>query len=110
MTITKNIYTRFMNEELRLNEQKLKKAVFLTKTLNHKLRQQILKVIYDKNVSKVNEIYKHLQIEQSVASQHLAILRKAGLVTCKRAGKTILYSVDQQRAKEVIGLIDELAK
>lgn len=99
-----------MNDELRLNDLKLKKAVFLTKTLNHKLRQQILKVIHDKKVSKVNEIYKHLQIEQSVASQHLAVLRKAGLVTCKRDGKTILYSVDQQRAKHVIELIDELSK
>jgi DNA-binding transcriptional ArsR family regulator len=47
--------------------------------LNHKLRQQILALIETEKKITVTEIYVRMRLEQSVASQHLAILRRAGL-------------------------------
>ncbi len=41
----------------------------------------------------VGEINRHLQIEQSLLSHHLKILRDAGFVTAKRDGKQVLYSL-----------------
>jgi DNA-binding transcriptional ArsR family regulator len=49
----------------------------------------------------VTEIYVKLRLEQSVASQHLAILRKAGYVNTTRDGKFIYYSVSLERLAEV---------
>jgi DNA-binding transcriptional ArsR family regulator len=49
----------------------------------------------------VTEIYVKLRLEQSVASQHLAILRKAGFVNTVRDGKFIYYSVSKERLVEV---------
>lgn len=67
------------------------------RSLNHPLRQKILSTIkkYD-NELKVTEIYTRLRIEQSVASQHLAILRKEGFVDTRRDGKVIFYSVNDE--------------
>jgi len=49
----------------------------------------------------VTEIYTSLRLEQSVASQHLAILRAPGIVTTQREGKTVWYSVDEKRIAEI---------
>ena len=56
----------------------------------------------------VTKIYVHLHIEQSVASQHLAIMRNAGIVTAKRDGKFIFYSVNHQRINEINNFVHEL--
>ena len=62
----------------------LKKAAMVLRAINHKLRQQILKLIDESGRMTVTEIYVKLRLEQSVASQHLAILRKAGFVKTER--------------------------
>jgi DNA-binding transcriptional ArsR family regulator len=54
------------------------------------------------NKMNVTEIYVKLRIEQSVASQHLAILRHEGLVTTERNGKIINYSVNKQAIKDLL--------
>lgn len=43
-------------------------------------------------------------------SQHLAVLRRAGLVTSRRDGNTILYRLADQRVLEAYRLIQELAR
>ena len=48
-------------------------------------------------------------MEQSVASQHLAILRRAGVVTTERDGKFIFYSLNVERIREISKLAVELA-
>lgn len=58
----------------------------------------------------VTELYQKLFLEQSVASQHLAILRKAGFVKTTRKGKFIFYSVNTNRLMEVCRLAAELVK
>ena len=49
----------------------------------------------------VTELYVKLRLEQSVASQHLAILRKAGIVFTLRDGKFIYYSINYSGVKEI---------
>src|SRR3954469_19967907 len=87
--------------ELKIDVIQLKKAALILRAVNHKLRQQIMKLIHQNGKMTVTEIYVKLRLEQSVASQHLAILRKAGFVTTVRDGKFIYYSVNNQRLQEV---------
>ncbi|MCH5689900.1 hypothetical protein LWM68_40125 [Niabella sp. W65] len=47
-------------------------------------------------------------MEQSVASQHLAILRKADFVKTERDGKFIYYTVNTQRMKDLNKFVGEL--
>ena len=89
------------NEALMLDVLKLKKAALILRAVNHPLRQQLLKLLHSQARMTVTEVYVKLRLEQSVASQHLAILRKAGFVATERDGKFIFYSVNYQRLNEV---------
>jgi DNA-binding transcriptional ArsR family regulator len=97
-------------ETLKINFHNLKKAALVLRSLNHKLRQQILTLIETEKKITVTEIYVRMRLEQSVASQHLAILRRSGIVTTQRDGKFIYYTVNYKRIEEinmfVQGLID----
>lgn len=96
------------NENVRLDFLHMKKAMLTLRALNHKLRQQILKLLDEKRKVTVTEIYIELRLEQSVTSQHLAILRRAGLVVALREGKFIYYAVNYKRIKEVNNFVEQL--
>jgi DNA-binding transcriptional ArsR family regulator len=99
-----------VDKDLKIDLLQLKKAALVLRAINHKLRQQILKLIHQKEKITVTEIYVKLRLEQSVASQHLAILRKAGFVITERDGKFIYYSVNNQRLQEVNRFAQDLLK
>ena len=86
----------------------LKKAAMILRALNHKLRQQIVKLIDENAKLTVTEIYIRLRLEQSVASQHLAILRRAGIVKTSRDGKFIYYSVNSSRIGDIMKFVQDL--
>ena len=94
--------------DFKLDLLNVKKAVMTLRAVNHKLRQQILKLIDEHGKMTVTELYVKLRLEQSVASQHLAILRKAGFVKTTRDGKFIYYSVNASRMQELNKFIEEL--
>ncbi|MBL7749338.1 MAG: helix-turn-helix transcriptional regulator [Chitinophagaceae bacterium] len=93
---------------LKVDLLNIKKAAMTLRAVNHKLRQQILKLIDDEGKITVTELYVKLRLEQSVASQHLAILRKAGFVNTTRDGKFIHYSVNAKRLKELNKFMNDL--
>ncbi len=98
------------NVELKIDVLQLKKAALILRAINHKLRQQILKLLHQNEKMTVTEIYVKLRLEQSVASQHLAILRKAGFVNTLRDGKFIFYSVSHERMDQVHNFVYDLLK
>jgi ArsR family transcriptional regulator, virulence genes transcriptional regulator len=73
----------------------IKKGHLVLRSLNHKLRQQIIRLLEQSPKLSVTEIYVKLRLEQSVASQHLAIMRKAGYLDTTRDGKNIYYSINK---------------
>ena len=87
-----------------------KKTAAILRAVNHKLRQTMLTLLNSNAKMTVTEIYVKLRIEQSVASQHLAILRRANIVLTKREGKFIFYSVNYLRITELGGFMDEFLK
>lgn len=95
-------------ETVKVDFLQAKKAALILRSINHKLRQQIIKLLDENKKITVTELYVKLRLEQSVASQHLAILRRAGIVTTTREGKFIYYSVNYSRLNEVVGFIKNL--
>ncbi|MFZ9694522.1 MAG: ArsR/SmtB family transcription factor [Chitinophagaceae bacterium] len=93
---------------LKLDLLELKKAAVILRALNHKLRQQIIKEIDEQGKITVTDLYIKLRLEQSVASQHLAILRKAGIVTTLREGKYIYYSLNMARLEDIMRYTTQL--
>jgi DNA-binding transcriptional ArsR family regulator len=97
-----------LSKTLKVNFHNLKKAALVLRALNHKLRQQILALIDSEKKITVTEIYVRLRLEQSVASQHLAILRRAGIVITQRDGKFIFYTVNHKRLEEIDKFVHDL--
>ena|SRR3954467_11765605 len=93
---------------LKIDLHNLKKAALVLRAVNHKLRQQILKLIDEHGRMTVTDLYVKMRLEQSVASQHLAILRKAGFVKTDRDGKFIYYSINIDRMDEVNQFLADL--
>jgi ArsR family transcriptional regulator, virulence genes transcriptional regulator len=53
----------------------------------------------------VGELAAELGLRDSTVSQHLALLRKDGLVAARRDGQTMWYSIAQPAAKEIIDVL-----
>jgi len=87
----------------------LRKAVLVLRAVNHDLRQQMISLLIENGRMTVTDIYIKLRLEQSVASQHLAILRRSSVVGTQRDGKYIYYSLNPERLEQISRLVDELA-
>ena len=95
---------------VKINYLQTKKAALILRALNHKLRHQMLKLLDDNKKMTVTELYVKMRLEQSVASQHLAILRRAGLVSTTRNGKFIYYTPSYSRIAEVMKFAADLVE
>jgi DNA-binding transcriptional ArsR family regulator len=95
-------------EQIRLDYVAVKSAAMTLRAINHKLRQQIIKLLNEHNTMKVTEIYVKLRLEQSVASQHLAILRRANVVNTIRDGKFIHYSLNPEKIASVAKFVGDM--
>lgn len=92
----------------KLNLKDLKGASKVFRAINHPLRLSILQLIEENKSLNVTRIYIKLRIEQSVASQHLAILRDAQILNHSRDGKEIHYSINHERIEEVLNCMEKI--
>lgn len=95
-----------MSKKSLVDEKKLFTSNKLLRALAHPLRLTILSHIHTHGECHVNGIYKPLELEQSVVSQHLRILRAAKLVKTERRGKFIFYRINMEQLVIVRQAID----
>lgn len=93
------------------NAEKLETSCELMRALAHPLRLRILEFIDQNGTINVNKIYNALKIEQSITSQHLKIMRLAGVIDAFREGKFVHYSINYSIVKRAeIAVNNFLAK
>jgi DNA-binding transcriptional ArsR family regulator len=73
----------------------------LLKALANRHRLVIICQLIEKERS-VGELADLLKIRDSTVSQHLALLRKDGLVKARRDGQTIWYAIGSAPARELV--------
>ncbi|MEY3052525.1 MAG: hypothetical protein RLY31_2310 [Bacteroidota bacterium] len=95
--------------KVNISDHKLQDSSETLRALAHPLRLRILEFIDQNGVVNVNKIYKSLKLEQSITSQHLRILRLAGLVVTIREGKFIHYKVDYDKVNNAVISIGRFA-
>lgn len=81
----------------------------LLKCLGDRRRLEILWILRKGDFC-VCDIIKALKAEQSLVSHHLQLLRKCGLVKCKREGRKIRYRLASKQIAELLEKIDELSQ
>ena len=96
---------QFIRDELPIHDLNIRKANLVLRALNHPIRLKILRFIDQQLETVVSNIYNSLHLRQSVASLHLAVLKKAGFVIARREGKNIWYRVNVGRIHTVQRLI-----
>jgi DNA-binding transcriptional ArsR family regulator len=74
------------------------------KSLANPVRLRIL-CLLAQGEAPVGEIAERLAARQSLISQHLALLRKDGIVTARRDGQTIHYALADRRVERLIGVL-----
>jgi DNA-binding transcriptional ArsR family regulator len=81
-----------------------KRASVFLKALAHESRLMILCLLAEGERS-VSELEQLLSLRQPTVSQQLARLRADGLVSTRREGKIIYYSLASEEARAIIGAI-----
>jgi ArsR family transcriptional regulator len=76
------------------------KAEFF-KTLGHPARIRVLELLSEREHA-VAEMLPEVGVEAANLSQHLAVLRRAGLVTTRRAGSSVVYSLTSPEVADLL--------
>ena len=88
-------------------ERAADQASDLLKALSNRHRLLIICQLIDGERS-VGELAAFLNLRDSTVSQHLALLRKDGLVAARRDAQTIYYSIASEPAREVLKTLYEV--
>lgn len=70
----------------------------LFKAIGDPTRQQIL-LLLEKGERSVNEIVEHFKLSQPTISRHLGVLHQAGLISRRRDGQRVVYSLKPESVK-----------
>jgi DNA-binding transcriptional ArsR family regulator len=89
-----------VSETARRFELQMLKAEFF-KALGHPTRVRILEILRHGQRS-VQELQQALRLDQSIVSQHLAILRAKNVVDTRRQGTTVRYTVRDAAVGELL--------
>ncbi|WP_417880170.1 ArsR/SmtB family transcription factor [Vibrio sp.] len=88
-------------------ESNLSQAVVLLKAMANENRLQILCILHQNELS-VGQLCEKLPLSQSALSQHLAWLRRDGLVITRKESQTVYYSLQSDEVKVLIKQLHHL--
>jgi DNA-binding transcriptional ArsR family regulator len=92
---------------LMTRDEDIQRASCSLKAMSHPLRLKILCTLGDREVS-VQDIVDHVGTSQSNISQHLAILRDKGILTCRKDANRVYYRVGDGRTLRLIGMMRDV--
>ncbi|MBM4131363.1 winged helix-turn-helix transcriptional regulator, partial [bacterium] len=80
----------------------------LCKTLANPKRLEILEILKEHAEISVNELSELLEIPKANTSQHLAVLRQAGVVATRKDGINVYYSLRSPKISEACALTRQI--
>jgi ArsR family transcriptional regulator len=80
----------------------------LCKTLANPKRLEILEILKEHREISVNELSELLEIPKANTSQHLAVLRQAGVVDTRKDGINVFYSLRSTKISEACSLTRQI--
>jgi len=86
--------------------EKLEKIAFILKTVAHPLRLAIVHMLEQHPRLSVNEICEKLDSEQSLTSHHLQTMKLKGILSSKKEGRHVLYSLKERDVSLIIECLE----
>jgi DNA-binding transcriptional ArsR family regulator len=90
-------------------DRAFERAATIGRAMSDPKRLCVLESLADGELS-VSELSARVRCQVPNMSQHLAVLRSAGLVTARRDGSTVFYRLTDQRVLEAYQLIQSIAR
>lgn len=89
-----------------MKQEEISSRIF--KALGHPIRYKIVKFLYDgpKCVCKLNE---NIEFSQANLSQHLKILKEAGILLSEKYGMETHYRIRSEEIKNIVDIVDKFA-
>jgi DNA-binding transcriptional ArsR family regulator len=81
----------------------------VAKALGNPVRVRILRLLLARETCYCGQIVEELPLAQATVSQHLKILKEAGLVRGEIEGPRVCYCANRERLRQLEGLVGELA-
>lgn len=78
------------------------------KALGHPARIAIYKLLLNRNHQSCLEIVNQIPLAQATVSQHLAELKRVGLLFDKKVSNKVYYSINKETIPKIDGLFKEL--
>ncbi len=86
--------------------EKLERIAFILKTVAHPLRLGVIHLLEQHPRLSVNEICEMLGSEQSLTSHHLQNMRLKGILSVKREGRQMMYSLKERDVSLIIECLE----
>ena len=80
----------------------------MAKALGHPARVQILRLLTRKNSCVCGDIVEELPLAQSTVSQHLKVLKEAGLIRGEVDGPRVCYCLEPRAMRRLRALVGSL--
>jgi len=90
-----------MNRSLKCVQQNLSKLSILLRVLSEEIRLRVICFLQKKEHC-VCEIVDFLRLPHNLVSHHLKVLKNAGLISCRREGKFLFYSINRVNFKDFL--------
>ena len=81
----------------------------LAKALGHPARVRIVQLLLRRDSCMCGDIVEHLPLAQSTVSQHLKVLKQAGIIYGQTEGPAVCYCVHKQALMRLGTLLETLA-
>ncbi|HQQ11705.1 MAG TPA: metalloregulator ArsR/SmtB family transcription factor [Bacteroidales bacterium] len=94
-------------ETITLSALKLEQMAAKLKAIAHPTRIAIIEMLSGEKYLSVTEIYLLLDIEQAAASHHLNIMKNKGILSSRRDGKKIFYSLQNEALADVMRCVNK---
>lgn len=91
-----------------IDPEKLENAAQTLKSMAHPLRIAIIELLAEKRTLNVTQIHETLRIEQAVASHHLSILKSKDIISSKRNGKQMIYSLRNRKVSQIMDCMERM--
>lgn len=93
----------FINEK---EVEKLERIAFILKTIAHPLRLGVIHLLEQYPRLSVSEICEKLDSEQSLTSHHLQNMKLKGILSAKKEGRNVLYSLKERDVSLIIECLE----
>ena len=86
--------------------EKLERIAFILKTVAHPLRLGVIHLLEQYPRLSVSEICEMLGSEQSLTSHHLQNMKLKGILSVKREGRSMMYSLKERDVSLIIECLE----